>query len=84
MGELLTINYVQNEATKQNEEIINLKPKNIYIINQKLNSNWREGNNPRLRDVRMMGIGNLRKNNTQLRKHKQKKSYIPSKLATLA
>jgi len=42
MGELLTINYVQNEATKQNEEIINLKPKNIYIINQKLNSNQRE------------------------------------------
>ena len=42
MGELLTINYVQNEATKQNEEIINLKPKNIYIINQKLYSNQRE------------------------------------------
>ena len=42
MGELLTINYVQNEATKKNEAIINLKPKNIYIINQKLNSNQRE------------------------------------------
>ena len=42
MGELLTINYVQNEATKQNGAIINLKPKYIYITNQKLNSNQRE------------------------------------------
>ena len=30
MEELLTINYVQNKSTKQNEEIINLQPKNIY------------------------------------------------------
>ena len=41
MRELLTINYVQNEATKQNEAIINLQPY-IYITNQKLNSNKRE------------------------------------------
>ena len=26
MRELLTLNYVQNEATKQNETIINLQP----------------------------------------------------------
>ena len=42
MRELLTINYVQNEATKENEAIINLQPKNIYITNQKINSNQRE------------------------------------------
>ena len=30
MRELLTINYVQNEATKQNEEIISVQPKYIY------------------------------------------------------
>ena len=30
MRELLTDKYVQNEATKQNEAIINLQP-NIYI-----------------------------------------------------
>ena len=62
MRELLTINYIQNEVTKQNEAI-------IYISNQKLNLNQREGNNPNLRDVRIMGIGHLRKNNTQLIKH---------------
>ena len=59
MRELLTINYIQNEVTKQNEAI---------IYNQELNLQ-REGNNPNLRDVRIMGIGNLRKNNTQLIKH---------------
>ena len=43
MRELLTINYVQNEATKQNEATINLQPNiYIYITNQKLNSNQRE------------------------------------------
>ena len=62
MRELLTINYIQNEVTKQNEAI-------IYIYNQKINLNQREGNNPNLRDVRIMGIGHLRKNNTQLIKH---------------
>ena len=73
MRELLIVNYVQKEATKQNETIINLQLIYIYIYiyitNQKLNSNKRGGNNPNLRDVRMMGIGNLRKNNTQLKKH---------------
>ena len=66
MRELLTINYIQNEFTKQNEAIISIY---IYIYNQKLNLNQREGNNPKLRDVRIMGIGHLRKNNTQLIKH---------------
>jgi len=32
MRELLTINYIQNEVTKQNEAI-------IYIYNQKINLN---------------------------------------------
>ena len=59
--------YAQKESTKQNQAIVNLQP---YIYNQPLTQfNQREGNNPSLRDVRMMGIGNLRKNNTQLRKH---------------
>ena len=49
MRELLTDNYVQNEA------IINLQPKRGKP--RKLNSNQREGNNPSLRDVRMMGLG---------------------------
>ena len=62
MRELLTINYIENEVTKQNEAI-------IYIYNQKFNLNQREGNNPNLRDVRITGIGHLRKNNTQLIKH---------------
>ena len=30
MRELLTINYVQNESTKQNEAIINLQPKTYF------------------------------------------------------
>ena len=30
MRELLTVNYVQKEATKQNKAIINLQPKTIY------------------------------------------------------
>ena len=47
MRELRTINYIQNEA--------------IYIYNQKINLNQREGNNPNIRDVRIMGIGHLRK-----------------------
>ena len=41
MRELLSVIYVEKEATKQNEAIINLQP-NIYITNQKLNSNKRE------------------------------------------
>ena len=53
MRELHTINYIQNEVTKQNEA--------IYIYNQKINLNQREGNNPNIRDVRIMGIGHLRK-----------------------
>ena len=62
MRELVTINYIQNEVTKQNEAIINLQSHththtHIYIYN------------PNLRDVRIMGIGHLRKNNTQLIKH---------------
>jgi hypothetical protein len=59
MRKLLTVNYVQKEATKQNEAIINLQPKNKYKTNQKLNSNWREGIHSSPRDVRMMGIGGL-------------------------
>ena len=40
MRELLIVNYVQKEATKQNRAIINLQPNiyiYIYITNQKLN-----------------------------------------------
>ena len=55
MRELRTINYIQNEVTKQNKAIY------IYIYNQKINLNQREGNNPNIRDVRIMGIGHLRK-----------------------
>ena len=55
--------------TKQNEGIINLQPKNTYKTNQKLNSNQRECNHPSLNDIRMVGIGNLRKNNEQVVKH---------------
>ena len=69
MRDLLTVNYIQKEATKQNEAIINLQPKNTYKTNQKLNSNRREGIHPNLRDVRMMGIVRLRKNNTKNGKH---------------
>ena len=70
MRELLTINYIQIEVTKQNEAIISIYLSiYLYIYNQKLNLNQREGNNPNLRDVRIMGIGHLRKNNTQLIKH---------------
>ena len=64
MRELLTVNYIQKEDTKQNEAIIDLQPKNTYKMNQKNNSNQREGNQPSLRDVGMMGIECLRKNNT--------------------
>ena len=63
LRKLLTVNYVQKEATKQNEAIINLQPKSTYKTNQNLNSNWREGNHPSLRDVRMMDTRSLRKNN---------------------
>ena len=42
LRELGILNYVQKEATKQNEGIINLQPKNTYKTNQKLNSNQRE------------------------------------------
>ena len=45
------VNYVQKESTKQNEDIINLQPKNTYKTNQKLNSNRREGIHPILSDV---------------------------------
>ena len=69
MRELFTINYVEKESTKKNESIINLQPRNTYKRNQKLNSNWREGIHPSLRDIRMARIGCLRENNTQLRKH---------------
>ena len=69
MRELLIVNYIQKEATKQNEAIINLQPKNTYKCNQKLNSNRGEGIHPSLRNIRMTSIGRLRKNNTQLRKH---------------
>ena len=60
---------MQKEATKQNEDTINLQPKNTYKTNQKLNSNRREGIRPILRDVRMMGIRCLRKNKIELIKH---------------
>ena len=69
MREILTINYVEKEFTRKNKAIINLQPKNTYKRNQKLNSNWREGSHSILRDIRMAGIGHLRKNNTQLIKH---------------
>ena len=39
MRELLSVNDVQDEPTKQNEAIINLQPKNTYKTNKKLNSN---------------------------------------------
>ena len=39
MIELLTLGYVKEEGTKQNEAIINLQQKNTYKTNQKLNSN---------------------------------------------
>ena len=39
MRELLNLNYVQKEATKKIEAIINLQPKNTYKTNQKPNSN---------------------------------------------
>ena len=66
LRELGILNYVQKEATKQNEDIINLQPKNTYKTNKKLNSNWREGSPPILRGVIMMGIGCVRNINTQL------------------
>ena len=44
------------------------------MVIQKLNLNKREGNNPNLRDVRIMGIGHLRKNNTVT--HKTLKKQI--------
>ena len=69
LRELGILNYVQKEATKQNETIINLQPTNTYKTNQKLNSNQREGNHQGPRDLRMMSIGCQRKSNTQLRKH---------------
>ena len=50
---------MQKEATNQNEDIINLQPKNTYKTNQKLNSNQTEGSPPILRGVIMMGIGCL-------------------------
>ena len=65
MRELLNLNYVQKEATKKIEAIINLQPKNTYKTNQKLNSNRREGSLPILRGVIMMGFGFLRNINTQ-------------------
>ena len=37
MREIVTVNYVQKEVTKENEAIINLQPKNTYKTNQKLN-----------------------------------------------
>ena len=68
MRELLTINYVQKEAIKQNEGIINVQPYNKYKTNQKFNLNRREDNYA-LRYVRMRSIGCLRKNNKQLIRH---------------
>ena len=65
MRKLLIVNYIQKEATKQNEDIINLQPKNTYKTNQKPNSNRREGILPILGGVIMMGIGCLRNINTQ-------------------
>ena len=63
MRELLTVNYIQKEATKQNEDIVNLQPKNTYKTNQKLNSNRTKDNHPSWREIGMMGIGRLGKNN---------------------
>ena len=36
MRELLSVIYVQKEATKQNEAIINLRPKNTYKTTKNL------------------------------------------------
>ena len=63
MSKLITVNYVQKEGTKKNEALISLQPKNTYKTNQKLNSNQREGSHLSLRDVGMIGLGRLIKNN---------------------
>ena len=66
MRELRIVNHGQKMATNQNEDIINLQPKNTYKTNKKLNSNWREGSPPILRGVVMMETGRLRNINIQL------------------
>ena len=73
VSKLFTVNYVQKGGTKKNKAIISLQLKNTYKTNQKLNSNRREDSHSSLRDVGMMDIGCLRKNNTCNAEHIKKK-----------